>query len=85
MNLTVVHVLERPPENWAGEASYVTGEVLSRHLPHGYQRWRFFICGLAGLMDAAQNAQLELGVPGERVHTRALQYGVGGCPCGTFR
>ncbi len=29
LNLTVVHVLERPPENWAGETGYVTAEVLS--------------------------------------------------------
>jgi NAD(P)H-flavin reductase len=35
LTLTVVHVLERPPEDWAGETGYVTAEVLSRHLPPG--------------------------------------------------
>ena len=41
LNLTVVHVLERPPETWAGETGYVTAEVLSRHLPRGYRRFQF--------------------------------------------
>jgi predicted ferric reductase len=69
MNLTVIHVLEQPPANWPGEAGYVNGDILSRHLPHGYRRFQFFICGPDPMMDAAQNAVLELGVPGERVHT----------------
>ncbi len=69
MNLTVVHVLERPPPNWSGEAGYVNGDILSRHLPHRYRRLQFFICGPDAMMDAAQNALLELGVPDERVHT----------------
>ncbi|MBO0806165.1 MAG: ferredoxin reductase family protein [Nocardiopsaceae bacterium] len=69
MTLSVVHVLERPPANWPGEAGYVTRDILSRHLPPGYRRLQFFICGPAPMMDAAQNALLDLGVPGERVHT----------------
>ena len=69
LNLTVVHVLERPPANWAGEVGFVTAEVLSRHLPRGYQRFQFFICGPAPMMDAVERALVELGVPGERVHT----------------
>jgi predicted ferric reductase len=69
INLTMVHVLERPPANWSGEAGYVNGDILSRHLPQGYRRLQFFICGPDPMMDAAQNTLLELGVPGERVHT----------------
>jgi predicted ferric reductase len=40
LNLTVVHVLEHPPEIWAGETGYVAAEVLARHLPRGYRRFR---------------------------------------------
>lgn len=69
MHLTVVHLLARPPADWTGEAGYVNGEMLSRHLPRGYRRWQYFICGPGPMMDAAQNAVLDLGVPGERVHT----------------
>ena len=69
MNLTVVHVLERPPASWTGEIGYVTAELLSRHLPPGYRRFQFFICGPGAMMDAAETALVELGVPAERVHT----------------
>jgi predicted ferric reductase len=69
MNLNVVHVLERPPANWTGETGYVTADLLSRHLPPGYRRFQFFVCGPAPMMDAAETALLELGVPAERVHT----------------
>jgi predicted ferric reductase len=69
LSLTVVHVIERPPENWTGETGYVTAEVLSRHLPPGYQRFQFFICGPDPMMDAAEAALVQLGVPPERVHT----------------
>jgi predicted ferric reductase len=69
MTLTVVHVLERPPANWAGETGYVTADLLARHLPDGYRRFQYFICGPDPMMDAAESALVELGVPAERVHT----------------
>jgi predicted ferric reductase len=69
LDLTVVHVLERPPEDWAGETGYLTAEVFSRHLPPGYRRFQFFICGPDPMMDAAEAALVQLGVPPERVHT----------------
>jgi ferredoxin-NADP reductase len=69
LDLTVVHVLEHPPEGWAGETGYVTADVLARHLPPAYRRFQFFICGPDPMMDAAEVALVELGVPPERVHT----------------
>jgi predicted ferric reductase len=69
LTLTVVHVLERPPEDWSGETGYVTAEVLARHLPPGHRRFQFFICGPDPMMDAAEAALIALGVPSERVHT----------------
>ena len=69
VNLTVVHVLNRPPQDWAGEAGFVTAELLARHLPPGYQRFQFFICGPPPMMDAAERALAKLGVPDARIHT----------------
>jgi predicted ferric reductase len=60
LDLTVVHVLE---------PDYVTADVLSSHLPPGYRRFQFFICGPDPMMDAAEEALIALGVPPERVHT----------------
>jgi ferredoxin-NADP reductase len=62
-------VLERPPDDWAGESGYLTGDVLARYLPPGYRRFQFFICGPDPMMDAAESALIRLGVPPERVHT----------------
>ena len=69
IDLRVVHVLERPPASWTGETGYVTTALLSRHLPRGYRRWQFFICGPGPMMDAAEAALIDLGVPADRVHT----------------
>jgi predicted ferric reductase len=69
LNLAVVHVLERPPEDWMGETGYVTAGVLARHLPPGYRRFQFFICGPDPMMNAAEAALARLGVPPEHVHT----------------
>jgi predicted ferric reductase len=69
LNLTVVHVLEHPPAGWTGETGYVTGDLLRRCLPRNFRRFQFFICGPGPMMDAAEAALLEIGVPGERVHT----------------
>jgi predicted ferric reductase len=68
-NLKVVHVLQHPPDGWQGETGYVTGELLARHLPPGYRRFQFFICGPGPMMDAAEAALIEIDVPAERVHT----------------
>jgi predicted ferric reductase len=69
LNLAVVHVLERPPDDWVGETGYVTAEVLARHLPASYRRFQFFICGPDAMMDAVETALVHLGVSPERVHT----------------
>jgi predicted ferric reductase len=69
LSLTVVHVLTSPPEGWTGETGFVTAELLERHLPPGFRRFQFFICGPDPMMDAAEAALVALGVPGERVHT----------------
>jgi predicted ferric reductase len=69
LDLTLVHVLEQPPADWEGETGYLTADILERHLPSGYRRFQYFICGPDPMMDAAEAALVELGVPPERVHT----------------
>lgn len=44
-------------------------DVLARHLPPGHLRFQYFICGPGPMMDAAERALIELGVPDERAHT----------------
>jgi predicted ferric reductase len=55
--------------DWACETGYLTAEILARHLPDGYRRFQYFICGPDPMMDAVEAALSDLGVPPERVHT----------------
>src|SRR3954453_8210173 len=84
LDLTLVHVLERTTPGWQGETGYVTADVLERHLPPGYRRFQFFICGPDPMMDAAEAALIGLGVPPARVHTERFDMVGGGaratCP-----
>jgi ferredoxin-NADP reductase len=69
MKLTVVYVLENPPESWTGERGYITADILRRHLPPQFKRHQYFICGPAPLMDTMEEALLAIGVPADQIHT----------------
>ena len=62
LDLTIVHVLARPPEGWPGERGFVTAETLKRHLPADRNSRDYFICGPDGMMDAVERALTDLGV-----------------------
>jgi predicted ferric reductase len=68
LQLTVVHVLETPPEGWTGERGYVTESLLDRWLPRG-GRHGHFVCGPAPMMDAVEAALARLGVPLADLHS----------------
>ena len=64
LNLKVVYVLRRPLEDWEGESGYVTKEMLARYLPQSREPNAFevFLCGPQPLMDAVEQALVQLGV-----------------------
>jgi len=67
--LRVVHVLEAPPEGWTGERGFITAELLRRHLPSGFEGFRYFVCGPVPMMDAMERELVSLGVPDASVVT----------------
>ncbi|MDQ3285166.1 MAG: ferric reductase-like transmembrane domain-containing protein [Actinomycetota bacterium] len=69
LNLEVMHVLSRPPEGWEGEKGRIDAAVLARHLPERYQRLQYFICGSDSMMNATEDALVQLRVPKRRIHT----------------
>lgn len=75
LDLKVVHVLERPPEGWQGEAGYVTRDILQRRLPPASQRFRVFICGPMGMLNAVEAALASLGVPERHIHMERFDLG----------
>jgi predicted ferric reductase len=74
LDLTVVHVLENPPDGWEGERGYITADVLERHLPPPYAEHEYFICGPDVMMDAIESALQELKVPISKYHSERYNF-----------
>jgi len=60
----VVYILRDPPEQWKGESGFLTKEILERSLPQSRESDSFevFICGPQPLMNAVEEALVQLGV-----------------------
>jgi predicted ferric reductase len=68
LDLTVVHVLKEPPQDWSGESGYVDKELLTRYIPKRPATRNYFICAVPQMMDAVEAALHDLGVPVTHVH-----------------
>ncbi|WP_227981287.1 ferredoxin reductase family protein [Nocardia spumae] len=74
LDLTIVHILERPGPDWSGERGFIDRAVLSRHLPRRYERLQYFICGPAPMVTAVEDALAAERVPADRVHTERFDF-----------
>jgi predicted ferric reductase len=68
LNLTVVHVLREPPEDWPGETGYVDRDLLERYIPVHRGSRQYFICAAPVMMDQVEAALHDLGVPFTNIH-----------------
>lgn len=68
LDLTVIHVLREPPDNWSGESGYVDKELLSRYIPKRPATRNYFICAAPKMMDRVEQALHDLDVPVTHVH-----------------
>ncbi|HHX66133.1 MAG TPA: oxidoreductase [Chloroflexi bacterium] len=73
LNLTVVHVLEDPPEGWTGETGFMNVEMFDRHLPENRAELVYFVCGPIPMMDVVERALLRLDVPLSQIHTERYE------------
>ncbi len=74
LNLTIVHVLSKPPASWKGEQGFITAEMFKRHLPPPYADHEYFICGPGPMMDAIERVLGELGVPLSKYHSERYSF-----------
>jgi NAD(P)H-flavin reductase len=74
LDLHLVHTLDDPPPGWTGETGRITPDMLRRHLPPGYERWQFFVCGANPMMDALEDALVALGVSPTQIHTERFDW-----------
>ncbi|MEX1128086.1 MAG: hypothetical protein WEB50_05950, partial [Vicinamibacterales bacterium] len=73
LNLTVVFVLEEPPEEWTGERGWITREVLDRRLPEDRLLRHVFVCGPEAMTQAIERHLRSLGVPMSHVHSELFE------------
>ena len=74
LGLTIVHVLENPPDGWTGERGFITAEVFKRHLPPPYADHEYFICGPDVMTDAMEGALGALQVPMSKYHSERYSF-----------
>ena len=81
LNLDVIHVLERPPEDWEGPSGFIDVDVLERLLCENFRDCLFFICGPLPMIDAVTSSLEELAVSRgrmlaevrERIHSERFE------------
>ncbi len=73
--LTVVHVLEEPPEDWDGERGFITADILARYLPEDYKQWAyiFFLCGPMPMIHAVEGALHSLDVKTSQIFSEKYE------------
>jgi predicted ferric reductase len=70
MNLTVIHVLEEPEEDWDGETGYINQEILSKYLPEDQRKeFIYLLCGPLPMINPVESAILKMGVPQKMIYT----------------
>lgn len=74
LDLTVVHVLSRPPEGWTGERGFINAELFKRHLTAPYAEHEYFICGPDVMMDTIEKSLGELAVPLSKYHSERYSF-----------
>ncbi|ADE14787.1 oxidoreductase FAD/NAD(P)-binding domain protein [Nitrosococcus halophilus Nc 4] len=68
LNISVVHVIEKPPPEWTGERGRITDALLQRRLPQNHRELHYFLCGPKPMSEAVQRTLYRSGVPLAQVH-----------------
>ena len=73
LNLKLVHVVERPPEEWEGESGFITTEIFDRYLPPDRDEWITFICGPIPMIPFVEHGLQEVGIPRDQIHSERYE------------
>jgi len=73
LNLTVVHVLEKPEKKIPCESGYITQAILERYLPADKSDLYFFQCGPLPMIKAMKPLLKNLGIPPKHIHSEEYE------------
>jgi len=73
MNLTIVHVLEKPanPEKYL--RGFISRQILEDHLPPNRKDLYYFVCGPLPMIKAMENHFSVLGIPRKQINTEKYE------------
>lgn len=77
LNLQVIYVIERPPEDWKGESGFLNSAILKKHIPAEWlkdEHTEVFLCGPAVMMNAVDKALLEAGFSEKKIHSERYAF-----------
>ncbi len=69
LDLRVVEVASEAPPDWEGERGRIDPSLLERWLPVQRERYVYFVCGPAAMMDAVEHSLRHAGVPWPSIYT----------------
>lgn len=71
----VVHALYEPPEGWSGHIGMCDADLLRRVFDQPQMRqWLYILCGPPAMMDAAERALIDIGVPAGQILSERFKY-----------
>lgn len=75
LNLTVHHVLSEPPAEWKGAVGQLDEATLRPLVGDDERnRWLFFICGPAPMIDSVEDSLGHLGIPMRQIVSEKFSY-----------
>jgi predicted ferric reductase len=74
--VSIVHVLGEPPTGWAGPTGWVDARSIEAAFGGiaGTEAWTYLLCGPPPMLDAAEEALMERGVPPTRIRSERFVY-----------
>jgi predicted ferric reductase len=76
LNMELVYVIERPPDDWQGESGFLNNAVLKKYLPDDWlgDDTEVFLCGPTPMMNAVEKALHQTGYAERKVHTERYSF-----------
>jgi predicted ferric reductase len=73
--IEVVHVLSEPPQGWKGRTGRVDADLIRELFDSPERkRWLFVLCGPPAMMEAVEDALIDIGVPSDQIESERFQY-----------
>jgi len=69
LEIEIIYVLKRPPENWTGEVGLVRDDLFRIYVTEERKEYEYFVCGPNAMLTVAERGLHQAGVPLRRIHS----------------